>query len=454
MSSIKNILLVSANAYSNPYPVYPLGISYLHTYLKKQLPLFNFSIFDFNRQSLSDFKGILSTGDIDIVGVSLRNIDDTNIYRKNSFIDWYRQVIETVRNASTAKVIIGGPGFSIFPVILFNILKPDFGIKGEGEESLLELIGCIDKNADYKRIEGLVYKTLSGRIKINPRTTYLNSLELAFDKDLVDYYWSKSGMLNIQTKRGCPYNCIYCSYPVIEGRKVRTLDTGLIVNTLKDLYFEKGITYVFFTDSVFNISNEYNIKLAEEIIKSGVKVSWGAYFSPHNLTYEDLSLFKRAGLTHIEFGSESFSDMQLENYGKHFTFDDILKVSMISSDLGIFFAHFLILGGYGETDLSLNQTFENSKKIPLSVFFPYIGMRIYPDTELYNIAIAEGRISSTDTLLEPTYYISKHVNLDTIKERALATGKKWIFPDFDDHGMMEKFRSRNIRGPLWEFLRF
>jgi radical SAM superfamily enzyme YgiQ (UPF0313 family) len=454
VSQTKNILLISANNYTTPYPVYPLGISYLYTYLTKRLPQHNIRTFDFNRGSMSDFAGILSEGAFDIIGVSLRNVDDNQINERNSFIAYYRKIVEVIREQSSAKVVVGGSGFSIFPELIFQTLQPDFGIKGEGEESLLQLIGCIENDSDYKNIEGLVYKTNTNEIKVNPRTGFLNSLELSFDKDLVGYYWNKSGMLNIQTKRGCPYNCIYCSYPVIEGRKIRTLDAALIVETLKELYFKMGITYVFFTDSVFNISNEYNTELAKQIISSGVKMNWGAYFTPHNLSREALSLFKQAGLTHIEFGTESFSDRQLKNYGKHFTFSEVLEISQISSDLGIFFAHFLILGGYGETEQSLDETFENSKKIPRSVYFPYIGMRIYPHTELFNIAVKEGKIKSENELLEPVYYISNAINTDTIKERALATGKKWIFPDFDDKGIMDKFRLRNKRGPLWEFLRF
>jgi len=450
----KNILLVSANTFTTPYPVYPLGISYLYTYLKNRLPDYNIHFFDFNLKSITDFTELLSNHNFDIVGVSLRNIDDTNIYSKNSFIDGYKIIISAIRETSSAKVVIGGPGFSIFPQQIFGTLQPDFGIKGEGEDALLQLIRCIDNQVDYRDIEGLVYKTDTTKIAVNPRNNHLNSLELSFDKDLVDYYWSKSGMLNIQTKRGCPYHCIYCSYPVIEGRKIRTLNADLIVETLKDLYFNKGITYVFFTDSVFNISNEYNKELAQKIIESGVKINWGAYFSPHNLNREELKLFKQAGLTHIEFGTESFSDQQLKNYGKHFMFHEVLEISQICSDLGIFYAHFLILGGYGETERSLDETFENSKKIPLSVFFPYVGMRIYPHTELFKIAVTEGKIKNENDLLEPAYYISDEVNLDTLKTRALATGKKWIFPDFDDHGMMEKFRSRNKRGPLWEYLRY
>ena len=454
MSPAKNILLISANAYTNPYPVYPLGISYLYTYLKKRLPEKSFHFFDFNLQTIDEFKELLSKESYDIIGVSLRNIDDNNLYEKNSFIAWYKKIIDVAHEKSSAKIIIGGPGFSIFPELIYDTLQPDFGIKGEAEESLLKLIECIDEESDFKNIEGLVYRSSQGEIVVNQRTTYLKSLELSFDKDLVDFYWSKSGMLNIQTKRGCPYKCIYCSYPVIEGRKIRTLNADLIVDTLKELYFKNGITYVFFTDSVFNISNKYNIELAKKIIESGVKVNWGAYFSPHNITYEALKLFKKAGLTHMEFGTESFSDQQLKNYGKHFRFNEVLKISQISSDLGIFFAHFLILGGYGETERSLDETFENSKKIPRSVYFPYIGMRIYPQTELYNIAVSEGKISGIKDLLEPVYYISADINLDTIKQRAMDTGKKWIFPDFDDNGLMDKFRSRKIRGPLWEFLRY
>ena len=453
MGAIKNILLVSANKYTVPYPVYPLGITYLYTYLTKRLTDHYIRIFDFNFQSVSDFTALLESEKFDLVGVSLRNIDDTNIYTQNSFISWYKQIIEMIRANSSAKIVLGGPGFSIFPEQIFELLGADFGIKGEGEESLLQLISSLESNSEIDQIEGLVYKK-TGETRINGRKSYLNSLEASFDSDLIKYYWDKSGMLNIQTKRGCPYNCIYCSYPVIEGSIVRTLDTRLIVENLKDLYFNNGISYVFFTDSVFNISREYNLKLANEIIESGVKINWGAYFSPHNLSRKELELFKKAGLSHIEFGTESFSNQQLRNYRKHFTFEEVLEVSDICSDLGIFFAHFLILGGYGETEESLDETFSNSKKIPLSVYFPYIGMRIYPNTELYNISIKEGKIKNVNDLLDPVYYISKEVNIDSIKERAMATGMKWIFPDYDDKGMIEKFRSRNKKGPLWEYLRF
>jgi radical SAM superfamily enzyme YgiQ (UPF0313 family) len=276
------------------------------------------------------------------------------------------------------------------------------------------------------------------------------------DNRLAEFYWNKGGMLNIQTKRGCPYKCIYCSYPVIDGRKVRTLDADTVVRNIEDLYHSKGVNYLFFTDSIFNIDNAYNRELARKLIECKINIKWGAYFSPNNLTREDLELYQQSGLTHIEFGSDSFSDTQLENYGKNFHFSDILAQSNTCSQLGIFYAHFLILGGYGETEATLAETFENTKKLETNstVIFPYIGMRIYPHTKLYEIALKEGVVKDSKELINPTYYVAKGIDIHTLEARAADTGQKWVFPNDETSSLIERFRNKKRKGPLWEYLRF
>jgi hypothetical protein len=114
----------------------------------------------------------------------------------------------------------------------------------------------------------------------------------------------------------------------------------------------------------------------------------------------------------------------------------------------------MILGGYGETDATLRETFERSKELGFTVFFPYIGMRIYPDTKLYDIALREGVVSGPEELIEPKYYVSKDVDLGNVKELAAATGQKWIFPGDGNEALIEKFRAKKRRGPLWEYLRY
>jgi radical SAM superfamily enzyme YgiQ (UPF0313 family) len=448
----RKLLLVSANRLAVPYPVYPIGISYIYCYLEARLPGFDIRIFDFNLNSAHSFSETLKEFRPDYTGISFRNIDDVDSYSKKWFIHDYKEITDVVKNTIPTKIIIGGSAFSIFPKELFEFIEPDFGIYGEGEESLYQLLTCLESDSDFTDIQGLVYRDKTG-IVINGRNTYVKSLNLSFNDGMMDFYWEKSGMMNVQTKRGCPHHCIYCTYPLIEGHKVRTLDIDTIINTLSDLYFNRNIDYVFFTDSVFNIHDRFNKRLAEAMINKGLKIKWGAYFSPHDLDGETLGLYKAAGLTHIEFGTESLSDSTLKHYGKHFTVADVLAVSDACNKAGIYHSHFMILGGYGETEESINEGFENSKKFMDTVFFPYIGMRIYPGTKLHALAIKDGSIDKGDDLLEPVYYLSPGIKYETLKVRAEKTGRRWVFPDEDVVTFMNRMRKRNRKGSLWHHLK-
>ncbi len=445
------ILFISANQYTVPYPVYPIGLSYISTYLNEKLPKYETKIVDLNFISIEELKSVIIEYKPKYIGVSFRNIDDVNSYNREEFVSEYKNIIDNIRTVSDAKIIIGGSGFSIFPELMYNKLNPDFGVYGEGEETMLKLINSIDKNEDFTGLSRLVYKK-NGQCVFNKNESYFSDLDLDFDENLIDFYWEKSGMLNIQTKRGCPYNCIYCTYPLIEGKKVRTLNTDKIVDTLKKLYYQKGIDYVFFTDSVFNINNQYNYELAEKIIASGIKIHWGGYFTFKNFDKDLIKVLKKSGLQHVEFGTEAISEKCLKTYGKNFTVKDVLEKSELCNKLGIDFAHFLITGGYGETDATVDETFANSKLIDNSVFFTFVGMRIYPGTKLQEYAINDGVIDKNDNLLEPKYYLSKDVNYDTLKERALKTRKRWVFPDEDTTTIINKLRQRNKKGPLWEYM--
>ncbi len=452
----KKIALISANVHKIPYPVYPLGISYLASYLSSVLPNdFEIKLYDFNHEETESFSDFMRDNNFLLVGVSMRNFDDsTNIYEENIFITKYKEIMGIIRTHTDKPVVIGGSGFSVFPELMFNELSPDYGIKGEGEESLRQLILALDEGREPFDIEGLAYRLPDGVFCVNGHTKYISAPVLHVENSWVDYYWKEGGMLNIQSKRGCPYNCIYCSYPLIDGRRVRTLDAKMVVKNIEELYFSKGVSYLFFTDSIFNIHKDYNEELARRLIESKANIQWGAYFSPSNMTFDDLKLYQQSGLTHIEFGTDSLSDRQLEKYNKKFRFSNIKEQSEYCGNLGIFYAHYLILGAYGETEDTLNETFEHSKELGFTIYFPYIGMRIYPDTKLCDIAISEGLIKSSEELISPVYYISKDIDEETIRARAAATGQRWVFPDDPQSPMVDVLRKRGRKGLLWEYLRY
>ena len=451
LSMDKNIIFISANQLKVPYPVYPLGISYLASHLNKCLPQFTTHLFDYNLNNHDDLTELIKKTNPAYIGISFRNVDDVNFYAKESYIHHYLTIIEQIRKTSSCKIIIGGPGFSIFPKEMFEFLKPDFGMYGEGETALCDLIVALESKTDFTHIPRLVFNK-EGKTIVNPKDNRTCNPMLNMNPDWIEYYWKNSGMLNIQTKRGCPFQCIYCTYPLIDGTTVRTLDPDQVVENLKKFYFEQGIDYFFFTDSIFNIKNTYNYKLAEAIIKSGLKVKWGAYFNFTKLPEDLLILLKQAGLSHIEFGTDSLCNTTLKTYKKPFNFDDILKTSDICNKLEIDYAHFLILGGYGETMKTLTETFENSKKFGKTVFFPFVGMRIYPNTELYDIAIAEGKLKPEDDLLIPRYYLAEQMDINQMQTMAMATGKRWVFPDENSSGIINKLRAKGKKGPLWEYL--
>lgn len=444
------IALISANRHKEPYPVYPLGAAYLKSYIEQHIVDCVMDVVDMNLLTEDELQQYLITQSPDYVCISIRNVDGANSLDRRGFLPDYKRIVDTVRQSTTKPIIVGGAGFSIFPDVFMRELGADYGIAGEGEGTLCELISALEAGREIGKTSRLFTRDGSN---IDNRS-YIKSPQVVYEPRLVEYYWRESGMLNIQTKRGCPYNCIYCTYPKIDGRCVRTIDIDSIVETIAKMKRDFGVNYWFFTDSVFNINDRYNVELAEALVKSGVNISWGAYFAPKDISDQQMALYKASGLTHIEYGTESFCDATLEAYGKRFLFEDVLSCSELALKHNVFYSHFLIIGGWGESREQLEITIHNSGKLRHTVIFPYVGMRIYPSTQLHKYAIEEGMIDLMDDLVEPRYYITKDFDLDWTKQEAQHTTKAWIFPDSPQDEMvnMLKFK-RNKKGPLWEYLR-
>jgi radical SAM superfamily enzyme YgiQ (UPF0313 family) len=170
-----------------------------------------------------------------------------------------------------------------------------------------------------------------------------------------------------------------------------------------------------------------------------------------------MDLMARAGLTHIEFGSDSFSDSVLDEYGKQFTFNDIYDASLYARVAKVHYAHFLIAGGPGETEETLQEGFENSKRLVKTVHFPFVGMRIYPKTRLYDRAVAEKAVDAGANLLRPVFYITPALTEEKIFSVLSGFSRQspnWIVGELPQEKVrvIEGLRRKGVRGPLWEFL--
>jgi radical SAM superfamily enzyme YgiQ (UPF0313 family) len=448
------LLLISTNEYDSPYPVFPLGIGHLASALEAAgIPV---EIIDMNldADTLEDQIRRLNPR---CIGLSMRNIDDIRIENTAFFAPTLAGICRRIRDVTSVPLILGGSGYSLFPEKLLDACQADFGVWGEGESSLALLIASLDSDLDYTQIPGLVYRR-DGTIIVNPRTPLdpPRILGATRSQRLADFYISHSSMLNIQTQRGCAFGCCYCTYPVIEGTRFRRREAGAVCDEFEAVA-AAGSRYLFIVDSVFNTSIEHVTAICEEILRRGIQIQWGCFLRPRGCTHELLALMARAGLKHIEFGTDSLCDSVLEAYAKGFTFADVVHASDCARAAKVYFAHFLIMGGPGETEATMKEAFENSKRITRTVFFPFIGMRIYPGTPLFEIALRENVITAHTDLLPPRFYVTPCIprqRIETLLSEFNRIAKNWIVgePGSDLLKVQTGLRNLGVTGPLWEFL--
>ena len=209
-------------------------------------------------------------------------------------------------------------------------------------------------------------------------------------------------------------------------------------------------------DSIFNSSPRHVSETCEAILRRGVKMAWGCFLRPQGLTAELMDLMARAGLTHIEFGSDSFSDEVLAACHKDLTFEDILCASELARQRKVEYCHFLICGGPGETRATLQAGFENSRRLRGAVIMAVVGMRIYPGTQLFERALAEGCITSATDLLKPAYYLAPGLTEEAVftqLQEFARLSPNWIVGDPVPGylNLIQRLRKRGVAGPLWSY---
>jgi len=439
-----------------PFPVAPLGLAYIAGTLKREGYTVRVVDLCFSSDIQADLTQILEDFHPHLIGISLRNLDNLTYPTSISYLPELEEVVAIVRHRTVAPIVIGGSGFSLIPLPLMRRLDVDFGIVGEGEESMVKLIHCWENGDSPYGIPGVLVKGSDEFIPCTPMKTRGTP-----DRSVLDNqrYLKEGGMANIQTKRGCPFNCIYCTYPFLEGKEVMVKDVGVVVRELNELQSEQGIDYVYFVDNIFNYPPEHTEALCREMIAQGVRMRWTAFVNPKFLTPAIAELMVRAGCDGVELGADSASPRILAIYRKAFGLKDIIRASQSCSDVGLKFALYLLLGGPGEDEESLRETFDLVDRLAPTAIIAMIGIRIYPATPLKEIAVQEGVIERWDDLVEPKFYISPLIGserlIEVITEGAMQRNG-WIVPGLEINispTLMEGIRKFGFRGPLWDLVR-
>lgn len=433
------VLLVSINTYTQPYPVYPLALAFLRGALLRaghKVTLWDSLV------SKLPLEEAVARAHPDVVGISLRNIDNVQSHRVVSFVNELGETCDRLRALTAAPLVLGGSGFSLFPRELLALSRAHFGITGEGEAPFVRLVEELAAGRTQAALPGQIIPCAG------PENGFTH--EPAHDPELVRAYGERAAPIGIQTHRGCPLHCCYCTYPLLEGARTRYRPVESIleeVRTLRDL----GTRYVFFVDSVFNLDARQTEALVEGLASAG-GMEWGAFLRPTRLSRELTRRMHRAGMRHAEFGSDSLSDPVLEAYGKQFSYREIQEAHRAATSAGLHVSHFLIAGGPGETRASLDETLKRADELG-GLYFAVAGMRIYPHTPLWQ---KDSRAESAE-LLEPTYYFSPQTPkswLQPMLAEHAAARNNWVLGDPPPHfeEVRLQLHRKGHHGPNWEYI--
>jgi lipid biosynthesis B12-binding/radical SAM protein len=443
---LSRILLVSSNTSSEPYPVYPLGMSVLASAMADRGH--KVAQFDFLARGASEqaLRREIAEFAPDFIGISIRNVDNVDSF--SSEHAWYlptnKRMVEILREETDRPVILGGSGYSLLPEAMLEYLGADYGIVGEGEQALARLLSGLESGTASPPILSASECPLEGAAIPSA----------AWDAQMVGYYGADS-VMGVQTKRGCPHRCAYCTYPSLEGGELRCREPGAVVDEMEHLRAAHGVDRFFFTDSVFNDEGGHYLSVAEEIARRDLGVHWSAFFRPEIVEPSALSILKRAGLESIEIGTDAASDQTLAGLAKPFLFDEVLAFQEACRKERIPAAHYVVFGGPEETEASLKEGIANMERLRECVVFGFSGIRLFPGTGLYERALAEGCLTREENLLKPFYYFSPHVDrswMEQTVKQGFRGRRDRIFPPGDGQMKLKVLHRFGYRGPLWDRL--
>lgn len=447
---MQRMLLVVANREQFPEPAFPLGALYVAAAVEAAGA--RARVFDagLHRRPLAALRAELAAFRPDVVGLSLRNADNAAWPCTRTYVEWYARVAAAVRAAAPrTRMVAGGPAFSIFSRELRHVLLTPDGVVGDGEAAARLLA--------EGRLPG-------GRVELPLED--LTGVCLPHDLCVAFPGARRYRTAGLQTARGCPHRCIYCTYPRLEGARLRPRPAEAVADEFERLRRELGVGEVFVVDSSFNASEDHLLEVCDELSRrrsrpgsplAGVRFS--CYLEPRVSDSAVFGLLAAAGCTSVDFGVDSGAEAMLPVLGKSFSVHDVRAATLAARRAGLDICHSLLFGGPGETPETVAETVRLTDELAPTAVVAMVGLRIYPGTPLAASAREAGLIGDRDTLLAPRFYAAGAAPGDPSvawlrhQVRAAAAGRRaWFLPGARDWSAAwgpRLLRRLGKPGPLW-----
>lgn len=449
------VLLVSTNTVRVPYPVAPLGLALLAARLEGE---FDVRLYDGLADGGAGLADLLRDFAPDVVAAGIRNVDDLG----QEGGDWYpehilRDFVAPIRAATRAPLVLGGSGFSLFPAAMLDFLGADYGIAGEAEASLPQLLRALETGQPVDAIPGIVYRDAGG-VRVVPARTRPGALSHVFPRIDTRIDWTPYrglGSYPIQTKRGCAHRCLYCTYPAVEGRAFRLRSPVEVADEIQETAARLPGTTFEFVDSTFNDPPRHAEAICREIASRNLGVRLRTMgINPGGISEDLFVHMKAAGFAQIDCTPDSASPRVIAALEKNFGRADLERGARIIREHRMPTVWFFLFGGPDEDEDTVRESLEfvDHHVAPDDLVLMGAGLRVYPDTGLHRRALAEGLAAPGDPLFRPLYYVSPRIGDARLRQMlrdAAATRPNCLPPgeSTPDREMMgEAIRRRREQG--------
>ncbi|MBL7032042.1 MAG: B12-binding domain-containing radical SAM protein, partial [Nitrospira sp.] len=325
-------------------------------------------------------------------------------------------------------VAIGGPHSTFLPDE--GLQYADYVVRGEGEETLVELIDHIEGNKPLNSIRGLSFINDKGETVHNPKRELLKDLSDSPipDFDLV-HQWNKSKVVPVATSRGCPFGCKFCSVIPMFGRKYRFKPVKRVLDEIRSAHGKKR--HFFFIDDNFTANKQRTKELMRAMIDNNIRIEWSAQVRTDVAKDSELlRLMKKAGCFAVYIGFESINPETLSLYNKGQGLKDIEDAIRAVKSHSINIHGMFVLGSDTDDIETIKETAKFAKKLDIESI-QFMVLTPLPGTPVFEDLKNSGRLIHTDwskydahhAVFEPKLMTAFELHVETLK--AMARFYSW-----------------------------
>lgn len=417
------VLLVNANQFKQPWPVIPFGLCCVAASVEKAGHDVRVLDLCFSKDPVTDIRRVLQGWDAEVIGVSIRNIDNSAGYNTLFLIEeTFSKIIAPLKAAFDGPIVIGGPSVGISGAEMLNYFDLHYAIRGDGEAAMVEFLRRMEGGRTLDNLQGLVLRQGGGIVEDNEpfRVEDLDALPIVNPARYIDLkpYSRFDSPLQIQTKRGCALKCSYCTYNRIEGEYFRLRSPERVADEIETLVKETGINHIEFTDSTFNIPLRHAKEVLRAVIGRKLDLRLRTMgLNPGGVDEGLADLMKEAGFRDVDLGVESASDITLSGLGKSFRRKDVIRAGKLLRERRIPVTWYLLVGAPGETPETLRETFETVNEVasPWDLINIGIGIRVYNGSPLSEAIKKMDPACADDNFFRPAHFEPEAISLGQVK---------------------------------------